>query len=162
MLLDRTCQQCGFAFRGGPRAYYCPTCRRERQRVQNRVYKERRKAGRARTLGSTDRCVRCGVSYTVTGANQRFCSDCAPIHAKEYDRRTSLAYYHKHKHRINPIRNKRRQRGLRKCAWCQAEFLAPGRRTRYCSSECKRQAINMLWRKRYYKRKNNSPNKASY
>lgn len=33
----RVCRQCGIEFMGGPRAWYCPTCRIERQREQERV-----------------------------------------------------------------------------------------------------------------------------
>lgn len=151
-MLPHICKQCGAVFQGGPRAYYCPDCRIDRQRAQNRAYKQRKRQGLVRELGSTDKCVRCGANYTVTGPNQRFCPECALIHAREHDQRTSLAHYHQYKHRLNPVRNKRRRKGPRKCAWCNKPFLSPGKRTRYCSPECKRQAINTHWRKRYYTR----------
>lgn len=37
----RVCRQCGIEFMGGPRAWYCPTCRIERQREQGRKCKQR-------------------------------------------------------------------------------------------------------------------------
>lgn len=116
MLLQRTCQQCNSQFSGGPRAYYCPSCRAERQRKQSAAYQRRKRAGNIRPLGSIDKCTRCGKQYTVEGGQQRFCPECQPVHTQEYDRETSLEYYHEHKARINPVRNERRryQRLLKK------------------------------------------------
>ena len=34
----RTCRQCGRTFWGGPRAWYCPECRKERQAAQQQAY----------------------------------------------------------------------------------------------------------------------------
>lgn len=31
-IYDRTCIRCSRSFQGGPRAWYCPDCRKERQR----------------------------------------------------------------------------------------------------------------------------------
>lgn len=113
-LQDRTCRQCGNTFEGGPRAYYCPTCRAERTRKTYAEYKRRKRQGKTRALGSKDTCERCGKTYTVKGGNQRFCPECQPIHTAEYDRRTSLEFYRKHKDRINPTRNQRRKEYRRK------------------------------------------------
>ena len=35
-LKDRTCRTCGTTFKGDPRAWYCPTCRAERERASRR------------------------------------------------------------------------------------------------------------------------------
>lgn len=35
---DRICRTCGAQFSGGPRAWYCPDCRRERARIQKQRY----------------------------------------------------------------------------------------------------------------------------
>ena len=40
----RECIQCGAAFKGGPRAWYCPECREERQRAQQREEKKKVKS----------------------------------------------------------------------------------------------------------------------
>lgn len=108
---DRVCRTCQKTFKGGPRAYYCPSCRAERERESMRRYKRNKRAGNIRPLGSKDECERCGGEYTVQGGNQRFCSTCQPIHNVEHDRTTSLAFYHENKERINPPRNERRKRG---------------------------------------------------
>lgn len=70
---DRQCRQCGTTFRGGPRAWYCPSCRAEREHERSRNY---RRDGFGRQLGSTDLCVRCGGEYTVTSGRQKYCPDC--------------------------------------------------------------------------------------
>lgn len=31
---NRICKECGIKFSGGPRAWYCPNCRKERQKKQ--------------------------------------------------------------------------------------------------------------------------------
>ncbi|MDF2648245.1 MAG: hypothetical protein K0Q73_4050 [Paenibacillus sp.] len=128
MIQQRVCKtsSCGRAFSGGPRAYYCPECRAERQRKQSSEYKCRKRVGTIRRHGSLDICERCGNQYTVNSGAQRFCPDCQPIHNKEYDRETALPFYHEHKDRINPVRNERRRIGLRQCASCSAEFDPEG------------------------------------
>ncbi len=153
-LLDRVCKQCKAQFSGGPRAYYCPSCRKERQRQQGAAYQRRKRAGTVhRPLGSIDQCERCGQEYTVKGGLQRFCQDCQPIHAKEYDRETSIEFYHVNKERINPVRNNRRRIGLRKCEWCGAEFDHRGTKRLTCSDECRRQLKNKKYRDRYNRKK---------
>ena len=44
----RVCRQCGIEFMGGPRAWYCPTCRIDRQREQGRKCKQRQRKGQTR------------------------------------------------------------------------------------------------------------------
>lgn len=51
-LLDRVCRECDRHFQGGPRAYYCPDCRVERQREQSRRSKARQRQGLTRQIGS--------------------------------------------------------------------------------------------------------------
>ena len=76
----RTCRQCGKAFPGGPRAWYCPSCRADRKRAQS---KARNRGAPQRKLGSTDQCARCGKDYIVTASLQRYCKECAPVHLRE-------------------------------------------------------------------------------
>ncbi|QHZ52293.1 hypothetical protein [Paenibacillus larvae] len=113
-LQDRTCRQCQASFQGGPRAYYCPICRAERTKKTYAEYKRRKRQGKARALGSTDTCERCGKSYVVNAGLQRFCPVCQPIHAAEHDRRTSLEFYREHKDTINPVRNQKRREWRRR------------------------------------------------
>lgn len=150
MILDRACKQCGAAFRGGPRAYYCPNCRHDRQQQQNREHKRRKRAGLSRALGSTDRCAHCGKEYTVAGGNQRYCPDCGPKLLSEHDRKTSIAHYHQHKDSINSARNERRRIGLVTCKECGKEFNPGGTRKLYCTPECRRKDKNRMWMERYY------------
>ena len=49
----RTCRQCGSEFLGGPRAWYCPTCRQERKKRHDREFKERKRAGKVIPVGSS-------------------------------------------------------------------------------------------------------------
>lgn len=70
----RTCRQCGVSFPGGPRAWYCSSCRADRRRVQDRMAKRN---GAVRPIGSTDLCVRCGKEYIVASGRQKYCPDCA-------------------------------------------------------------------------------------
>ncbi len=76
----RTCCECGAQFDGGPRAWYCPSCRRDRKRAQS---KARNRGAPQRKLGSTDQCARCGRDYIVTASLQRYCPECAPVHMRE-------------------------------------------------------------------------------
>jgi hypothetical protein len=109
--------------------------------MTNTEYRKRKLAGKVRSLGSTDKCERCGKIYTVEAGQQRFCPECQPIHALEYDRDTSLPFYHEHKENINPKRNVKRRVRDNKCAWCGKEF-EPINGSTTCSEECKRQHLN--------------------
>ena len=152
MIQQRICRTCSRSFEGGPRAYYCPECRAERQRASWREYRRRKKTGDIRPLGSIDRCERCGKDYTVNGPNQRFCPDCQPIHAVEYDRKTSLEFYHANKERINPIRYERRRIDpVRPCIICGTLFPHRGTVRITCSKECEREH-NRRQRKKYWPR----------
>ena len=43
MLLSRICKNCGCTFEGGPRASYCPECRKGRYKEYNKKYFMRKK-----------------------------------------------------------------------------------------------------------------------
>ncbi|MCU6709375.1 hypothetical protein M6D81_11715 [Paenibacillus sp. J5C_2022] len=107
--MARKCRTCSVTFTGGPRAYYCPACREERKRQTTNEYKRRKQQGGVRPLGSTDKCEMCGGEYIVEGGLQRFCPKCRPVHNKEYDRATSLAYYRENRDWVNPRRYKLRK-----------------------------------------------------
>jgi uncharacterized Zn ribbon protein len=151
MIQTRICKQCGCAFNGGPRAYYCPSCRVERQREQNKNFKTRKKDGQIRKLGSTDICKKCGKEYIVMSGLQRFCPDCQAPHALEHDRITGIDYYYTNKDKINPGRNEKRRKGTRICAWCGKEFETNTRELT-CSAECSRKRKNALWMELYKKK----------
>lgn len=135
---QRTCQTCGKAFPGGPRAFYCPDCRAERKKASNAAY--HRKGGAERPLGSTDICTRCGKEYTVNSGKQRYCPDCAEIAIKEKimpkKAEYTAAYRAAHpEQRAELLANSRRA----ECPICGRMF-APYRLQKYCSTECSKEA----------------------
>ncbi len=82
----RICRQCGAAFDGGPRAWYCPSCRAAQGKESAAKY---RKTGASRQLGSTDLCKVCGKEYVVAGGRQKYCPECAEEVVKAIDREAS-------------------------------------------------------------------------
>lgn len=90
-IYDRVCRTCGVSFRGGPRAWYCPDCRRERKKETDRKVKHN---GPTRPIGSTDLCENCGKEYTVDSGLQKYCPKCQPIMHRRIDNEQGTAYYH--------------------------------------------------------------------
>lgn len=152
MIQERICRECGRSFKGGPRAYYCPSCRADRALISQRESKARARKGLTRRLGSIDKCERCGKDYEIAGANQRFCPECQPIHALEYDRETALPFYHANKKRINPPRKLKRRKRSNICLWCGKDF-DPINGSTTCSDECKRLLANKHTRDSYQRTK---------
>ena len=103
---DRICRQCGAVFRGGPRAWYCPKCRRERAKMASQKHKA---AGTARPLGSTDYCVICGKPYIVKSARQKYCPACAHDAVRAIDREASKSWNQLHKDTYYPDKNAKRR-----------------------------------------------------
>ena len=151
MILIRECKQCGVAFKGGPRAWYCPECRKERRKATNKDARERKKAGTTREIGSTDICQNCGKEYVVSGGLQKYCEECAPLMAKEKTRQLALEYYNENKDEINPRRNLKRSVPARRCAVCGKDFKAVANK-KYCSEECA-QKVAEIMRPIYEKRR---------
>lgn len=89
VVLERLCRQCGAAFPGGPRAWYCPACRAERERAQRR---QQRRNGTARPLGSTDLCANCGGEYIVNSGRQKYCPDCRELAVNDTVRQHKRQY----------------------------------------------------------------------
>lgn len=156
MIQDRKCKQCGILFQGGPRAYYCPSCRVVRKKEAKAEYLKRKRRGESRSIGSTDTCERCGNEYIVEGGLQRFCPECQPIHAAEYDRKTALTFYHNNKERINPPRKFKRRKRDNKCRWCNKEF-EPINGSVTCSNDCRRQYLKWYLREWVKRKKEKSP-----
>ena len=96
VLRPRTCRECGVTFQGGPRAWYCPRCRAERQAQQNREYKQRKKMGNVRIIGQKYPCEICGKKYILSSGLQRFCKECAEKHLKEVDNKQSRDWNKSH------------------------------------------------------------------
>lgn len=154
MLRKCKCRQCGVEFIGGPRAFYCSSCRIERQREQGREYNRRKRMGATRELGSLDTCKVCGKLYTVCSGNQLYCPDCAPKEAEKIKREMSLRWYKSKKDIINPIRKLKRRQGMKVCLNCGIEFDTQKTCRRYCSPECYRIARNRRWTERHREKSN--------
>lgn len=131
----RECITCGTAFKGGPRAWYCPDCREERKKAQKREQNLRQKNHLTRPIGSTDTCKNCGKQYTVSNGKQMYCEECGPMIVKKNQAEQKLKEYHENKDIINPVRNERRRCPPRRCAVCGKDFAARGMK-KYCSKEC--------------------------
>ena len=122
-LRPRTCKECGVTFEGGPRAWYCPRCRAERQAQQNREYKQRKQMGNTRKIGQKYPCEICGKMYILSSGLQRFCKECAEKHLKEVDNKQSRQWNKDHpeqmaKHKKN---EKERNKEMKKEAQTKAK-----------------------------------------
>lgn len=147
-IYERICRECGVTFQGGPRAWYCPECRKRRERERAR----KRSKDPARKLGSTDLCENCGAEYIVQSGLQKYCKKCKPIMHKALDRRQSLDYYNTHKDDINPRRNAARRVPWRRCVVCGGLFQPRGTR-KTCGGECRKIYYRDLQRVIYEKRR---------
>lgn len=135
---NRICRTCGAQFSGGPRAWYCPECRRERERIRKKRYN---RGEFARHIGQKDLCENCGNEYTVESGLQKYCPDCARIMHKKLDAEQSLDYYRRNKESINPARNERRRIPEARCVICGKDFRRVGQ-AKTCSPECQREYEN--------------------
>lgn len=151
---NRVCKQCGRTFSGGPRAWFCPDCRYERNKEKNRIHHQN---GPMRKIGSIDYCVNCGKTYTVTSGLQKYCTDCAPLCVAEVDRCQGLDYYYQNKGYINPqiCIKRRKSKNEIKCKICGKVFLGY-KHQKFCSDECReinRKAYNREYEKSHPDRK---------
>lgn len=152
-MYPRTCKICGASFAGGPRAFYCPTCRIEIMRERSRVSKQKERRGLTRQIGSIDLCVRCGKQYTVNSGIQKYCPDCKYEAIAEIDRKHGLEYYYDNKDIINPKRYEKRKVKEKQCRICGKLFDPGGTPKVTCSAKCKKELLKKHWRKAEEKRK---------
>lgn len=132
---DRTCRQCGAIFRGGPRAWYCPSCRQERRLESSRRF---RANGPARPLGSTDFCVVCGNPYIVNSARQKYCPDCAPDAIRAVDNAQSIAWNAENVTPEYRLAHRAKTVQPRACVICGKVFL-PRDSSITCSKDCSKE-----------------------
>lgn len=140
----RICRQCGIEFMGGPRAWYCITCRSERRKQADVKAK---REGPARHLGSVDQCVVCGKDYIVKSGKQKYCPDCAPEAIAEKDRHDGLKWYNENKNSYNPSRYQKRKKLEAVCTVCGKVFFPDGKPVKVCSDEC-RQKRKKQWQQK--------------
>lgn len=127
----RTCRECGAIFDGGPRAWYCPSCRAVRRKEAAARY---RKNGVDRPLGSIDYCTVCGKAYVVKSGRQRYCPECADDAVRQQDRMASKEWNAENNfYDRTPLERS----GQKVCVICGKPVL-PGTPRITCSDECDR------------------------
>lgn len=73
----KICQMCGNEFEtNSNRAMYCSDCRNKRQVEKNNAYKQRRREGLTREIGSTQLCPVCGKEFILKTGSQKCCDEC--------------------------------------------------------------------------------------
>lgn len=172
-LATRTCRQCGTEFKGGPRAWYCPSCRAERRREQGMLSKRRERKGQTRKVGGTDKCEVCGKDYIVNSARQRYCPDCAPERIREVDREQSRGWLqraidaHGEEYLSGHLKRKREayrreNENKRICPMCGG--IVPFGEKKFCSEQCQSAATRYAYAKYSYKhgRLKTEPNLEDY
>ena len=105
-MLPRVCRECRHDFIGGPRAWYCPICRAERIRQQNKDFKARKRAGAVIGIGDVIKCELCGAEVVKTGGPRKYCEACAKRHLKEIDKEQSLRWKRENPEKIREIKRK--------------------------------------------------------
>lgn len=142
-LAKRICKQCGIEFMGGPRAWYCPACRYERQKERDRLCKIRQRQGLTRQLGSIDYCVVCGKPYIVEGSNQKYCPKCAPEAIKKVDNEQSKEWNREHfvgEYLIERYKKKVKlwhtNKKTKICPMCGKEYVPTIKHRQQCSDKC--------------------------
>jgi hypothetical protein len=90
----KKCVICGIEIIGQPLTKYCSKCRAEKIKENDRKKYQRKIAGTARKLGTTDICVVCGEEYTINAGRQKYCKKCAVDKSNEQTRESfKRAYY---------------------------------------------------------------------
>ena len=93
-ITPKICATCGTGFLGGAIAKYCPSCRAERIRENDRKRHKRKLAGQIRHIGSTDLCSLCGTPYEVKGGCQKYCYSCSVAESKRRAHELWVAEYY--------------------------------------------------------------------
>ena len=93
-ITPKSCSTCGIGFLGGSTATYCPDCRAERIRENERKRHQRKLSGHIRHIGSTDLCTLCGSSYEVKGGCQKYCDSCSVAETKRRAHELWIAEYY--------------------------------------------------------------------
>lgn len=138
-----TCRDCGREYTGHIKTIRCPECQAEADRRHNAEYRQRKRAGQAREIGSTAICERCGAAYTVESGLQRYCKACAPAAIKEQRNQSSRewnqAAYADPAKRDGKNEARRAVPLPHTCTVCGKTFYATGEPL-YCSEDCRQKA----------------------
>lgn len=82
-----------------------------------------------------------------------YCPTCAPDAVRAVDRMQGLEYYARAKEIVNPKRNEKRREisasepAMIACGIC-GKVVKKRANMKYCSEECKREALRRYWRER--------------
>lgn len=138
-----TCSDCGREYTGHIKTIRCPECQAEADRMHNAEYRQRKLAGKAREIGSTAICERCGAAYTVESGLQRYCKACAPVAIKEKRNQSSRewnqAAYADPEKRDGKNEARRAVPLPHTCTVCGKTFYTTGE-SLYCSEDCRQKA----------------------
>lgn len=85
----------------GYKSIRCKECQAEVTKRQNRESYLRKKEGTTRKIGSEAICQRCGRTYIVRGAAQKYCDNCAGIMFQEKAKERNASK----KITTNPLKN---------------------------------------------------------
>lgn len=128
------CRDCGRELTGHIRVTRCPECQKEANRRNNVEYRQRKRDGKVREIGSTAICEACGEKYTVESGSQRYCKACSPAVVRENCRKKSR------EQKMAVMNERSRAVPLpHTCTVCGNEFYAIGKPL-YCSDECRQEA----------------------
>lgn len=128
-LATRVCRTCGARFPGGPRAWYCPACRKERNAAAGVAYRRRKAQGLTEPIGSLRKCAVCGEAFAINSARQIYCKRCAAAAVAAIDRAQS-------RERQERLGNPH-SRPVRACVIC-GKAIAYGRMAYTCGDDCAR------------------------
>lgn len=108
LYVPRVCMDCGVAYVGHIRTKRCPECQDAANKRARRAHNQRKRAGKARPLGSTDLCEVCGGQYTVMSGLQKFCPTCASEAIRKADNAASRAWNASHYYGDDATANRQR------------------------------------------------------
>lgn len=138
------CMDCGKVVYGHIKSKRCEACQKEKDRKDRAAYIRRKKAGKARQIGSVDICPNCGEKYIVDSGKQKYCKKCAPFIVAENVRAAARA-----RMTTDGAREKKREQRRKdneeytfaiKCKWCGKEFERKWNEE-YCSEACRTAAF---------------------
>lgn len=135
VLRAKTCRDCGKSYETyATRSFYCPDCAAARKQKAVAEYKQRKKVGNTRPIGSMDKCEACGSEYIVDGGLQRYCPACAKQRTNEY----CLDRFYNGGAEQRKARTEARAISEANCIVCGKPFPLDGKRDKCCSEECLR------------------------
>ena len=105
--MEKICRMCGNEFNtNSNRAMYCPDCRNKRQVEKNNAYKQRRREGLTREIGSTQLCLVCGKEFVLKTGSQKCCDECRHKQTNAVKSKVNNRYTKTHYDRLSLVLQK--------------------------------------------------------